>query len=655
MRVRTHLVAMPWASPDAPSLQLGSLKAYLERLEPRPDCRAYSAYFSILHELRGSGFKELFRSTAIWGEYLYQALYLRRFGPASARGRPAFLRLLKALRGPPEPPSAAMLDRLERATCRYLDSKLGPALLQRGLNVVGFTLSYDQVYASLYAAEHLRRRFPDRELLFLHGGSSPSFPPVYRLLCELRAPGWVVLGEGERKLERVVRALEALPPGGADRAGAALAGLDAGVVRIGEEVDLGAGAPAWHAGQIEDLSELPPPDYDEYYATLRGACADEQAFAAYQAETTIAVEGSRGCFGRCDFCAQNRSWDGFRKRSADEVLNTTLELCKKYRTVNVQFVDNVCDTWAEAYARKVVEAGLHQRSLLELRAHHPEEFWTLLALAGVEFVQIGVEALSTPLLRSMGKGSTAVQNLAAHKILGELGILSSNNLMTHHPASTLADVAETRRVLREIPHWSPFELTRFRLQAGSPLHERLTPEQRAALKTTGSSFRLPREVARTLCEFTHRLPPALDPGSRVLRAWSAFKREYQKVMALPEDRRPRMEVIRVAPDTLHITDTRDGDLRCLELQGNAARVYDACHRGLRVEQIVQAAGLGAAAVEAEIRRLRRERLVLKVDESWLALALRPRDELLRRFAAAGAAARPAVAPPAPAGRLAVVP
>ena len=106
---------------------------------------------------------------------------------------------------------------------------------------------------------------------------------------------------------------------------------------------------------------------------------------------------TRGCFGRCDFCAQNRSWDGFRKRTAEEVFRDTLTLTRRYHTAHVQFADSVCDTWARRYARMVVEARLYQRSFMDLRAHHPEELWTLLALAGVEDIQIGVEALSAPL------------------------------------------------------------------------------------------------------------------------------------------------------------------------------------------------------------------------------------------------------------------
>jgi hypothetical protein len=655
MRVRTHLIAMPWASPDAPSIQVGCLKAYLDRLRPQPECRAYSAFFSILEDLRGSGFRDFFRRTASWGECLYQALYLRRFGPEGTRGRPNFLRILRALRDPlARPPAASTLDGLEQATRRYLDARVGPALIAGGLNLVGFTLNYDQVYASLYAAEHLARRFPGRRFLFVYGGSSPSFPSVYQLLCRLRVPGLVVVGEGERKLELLVRTLEALPRARAGQAAEHVAGLDPGIVSIGDDVDLGPSDPSRHAGQVESLEELPLPDYDEYFAALRRACADERAFAAYRAETTLLVEGTRGCFSHCDFCAMNRSWVGFRRRKADAVFRDTLALTSRYHTVHFQFADNVCDTWADGYARKMLEAGLQHRSFMELRAHHPEEYWTRLALAGAEQVQVGVEAISPRLLQAMGKGVTAVQNLAAHKIHCELGIQSASNLMTHHPASTLADVRETRRILSLVPHWSAFQLTRFRLMAGSPLYARLTPRQRAALTPTRYA-RLPRPASRFACEFTYETPPALDPGRWVMRAWSVFKRDYERARARQGDPRPRLDVVRVAPDRLRITDTRDGALRCTDLNGDAARIYDACHAGLTVDRIGRATGLAAPAVEAVLERLRRARLVLRVGGCWLSLALRPRDELLRKLAPPAAGVELAAGSAPPPARLAVLP
>ncbi len=646
MRVRTHLIAMPWALPDSPSIQIACLKAHLDRTRHgRSDCRAYSAAFSILQDFKGGGFLEFFRDVEDYREYVYLFLYLRRFGPASVRRTSVIANLLKALRVTwIEPLTLPLLDGLERATCRFLDRQVAPHLIDRGLNLVGFTLNFPQVYASVYAAEYLRRRFPDRHFLFVYGGCLASLPAVYRLLTDLGIPGVVVVGEGEKKLELLVRTFEGLPLARARTALATVAGLDPGIIVIGEPVDLGVRNPARHATQIKTMGELARPDYREFFAALRNACANEEAYAAYRAATDVLVEGSRGCFATCDFCGLNRVWRGFRAHAADQVLRDTVALTSTYRTAQVVFVDNVCDAWAEPFARMLVRRGIRLKFFMELRANHPEHFWTLLALAGLESVQVGVEAISSPLLNAIGKGTRVMHNLATHKYLSELGVWPSNILITHHPASTLADIRETRRIVSQVPHWSPFRPTEFILEPGSPLYEGLSQEERAALRPT-RCFRLPASVDRYALEYAYEVPERLNPGRDVVRAWSAFARQYARELERHRAEGPRLDVMRIAPDTLRIADTRRGQMRHYDLSGDVARVYEACHAGVTLDVAATTTGLSRDAITAALGRFLRLKLVLRVDGAYLSLALRSRDELVRRFFVAHGPDVAAVRPP----------
>jgi radical SAM superfamily enzyme YgiQ (UPF0313 family) len=625
---------MPWAEPDTPSIQLASLKAHVDtRLQGRCDCSTYSAFFSILHDFRGRAYRKFFRDFECYDEYLYLLLYLRRFGPSEFRRKPAVLRMLKSLRKPCNKPlSLPLLDGLERSTRRFLQCHVAPNLIAKGLNLVGFTLNYSQVYSSLYAAEYLRRRFPERHFLFVYGGSSASLPTVYELLTLLGVPGIVVAGEGETKLELLVRTIQALPFSKAPKVLTAVAGLDPGIIMIGEKVDLSTHNPVCYATQVESLNELALPDYDEYFGALRQACADEQTYNAFREVTYVLVEGSRGCFSKCDFCGQNRTWRGFRKRSAEQVVRDALALAGKYRTSRIDFADNVCDTWAEDYARMLIQQGIQVQSCMELRSNHPERFWTTLALAGINSVQVGVEAISSPLLKTIGKGTRVVQNLAAHKYLNELGVRCNNNLITHHPASALADIEETCRILEQIPHLDPFNVVQFELHAGSPFYEGLSKEERARLRLT-RSFRLPPDAARYALELKFQLPKRLSPGREVTRAWSEFARQYRRELARRKALRPqpRLEVERVAPDTLRITDARHGKVLSYDFSAAAARIYDTCHCGLKLDEIVQATGLSLETVKAEVEQFLKLKLVLRVDDYFLSLATRPRDELVRRY------------------------
>lgn len=632
MRVRTHLLSMPWAPPDAPSIQLGGLKAHLDAVLPRQGgVRAYSAFFSILHDLKGRAFREFYLSAAAYGEHVYLPLYARRFGDLRQRGLPKIVRLPGWMRRlGVETLSWPTLHRLERATRGYLDEHVAPNLIAEGLNLVGFTLTHNQVYASLYAAAHLQRHAPRRNCVFVFGGCCASQPPVYRLLARLGVAGVVVVGEGEKKLELLARTFASLPPSAAASALSAAAGLDPGILVIGEPGALDPGDPDRFVNQIENLDQLALPDYDEYFAAVRRACADERTYAAYCASTALPFEGSRGCFGTCDFCALNRTWRGFRKRSAGQVVRGAQALSRAYRTSRLEFTDSVCDAWADEYARALVRGGVRLRTDMELRADHPEPFWIRLALSGVERVQVGVEALSTALLKAMGKGTTAARNLKAHKYLTELGVGTASNLITHHPGSRLADVRETRRILRQIPHWAPFEPTRFRLQAGSLLHHGLSERERGSLQAA-HRVRPSSSTAPVALDYSCAVPRRLRPGRDVGRAWSALERDYRRARRRRAAPPPRLEVLRIAPDTLRITDTRAGTTSCHDVSGSAARIYDACHRGLTLVEIARETGLSHRTVRAGLARFLRLRLVLRVDDEYLSLASRPRDELLRRF------------------------
>jgi hypothetical protein len=72
-------------------------------------------------------------------------------------------------------------------------------------------------------------------------------------------------------------------------------------------------------------------------------------------------------------------------------------------------------------------------------------------------------------------------------------------------------------------------------------------------------------------------------------------------------------------------------MRYDDVAGGAARIYDACHAGLRLDQIARVTELAPKKVTATLARFLRSRLVARVDGSYLSLALRPRDELLLRF------------------------
>jgi hypothetical protein len=83
-------------------------------------------------------------------------------------------------------------------------------------------------------------------------------------------------------------------------------------------------------------------------------------------------------------------------------------------------------------------------------------------------VQVGIEALSTRLLRKLHKGTTAIQNLEIMKHCEALDIVNLSNLILHFPASDDADVAETLHTMEFAGPFNPPKPVGFWLGLGSP-------------------------------------------------------------------------------------------------------------------------------------------------------------------------------------------
>ena len=78
-----------------------------------------------------------------------------------------------------------------------------------------------------------------------------------------------------------------------------------------------------------------------------------------------------------------------------------------------------------------------------------------LCAAGIGGFQLGIETFSTPLLKLMNKGTTAVQNLQTLKWLSEAGAVVEWNLLYGFPGEDPADYAAMAEMLPSLYHLAP--------------------------------------------------------------------------------------------------------------------------------------------------------------------------------------------------------
>jgi hypothetical protein len=634
MQARLHLISMPWANPAMPSIQNGVLKAYVDStLGDHIQTFTYSAFVSILLEETRRGVIDHFERLEEYEEYPYFLMFLRRYlrNAPGARGV-SIDRLLSRVNanvaGADEPLTSKRLVQLELRTRRYVRDVIGPQLDAEGVNVVGFTLNYFQFYASIYCARALRELFPDHDFLFLFGGATVIYPKVAEAFERLGIEGVCVIGEGEQKLELILREVMNTPPEERSALIERIVPLHLGFYDTRRcTVNLYEPNAASLLSLQMSVDNLPLPAFDEYYESVRNVFRRDDRHTEYRAETWLAMEGTRGCFAKCDFCDVHSSWSGFRRSSAERIADRAIAMALRHRTARVKFMDNVCDTWGEEYADRLIARKIRLTSFMECRVHHPERFWTKLSLAGVEMIQVGIEALSPSLLQAMNKGTRAKQNLLVQKWLKELGIESLSNLISHHPKSTLDHVAETRKIVELIPHLDRLDFSPLALLFNTPLDRKLTPEQRRSGLVERQPFSLPKSLDPYFVRKGEYEPPDEWFVDGVIEAWDgliAWEETFRKRCG----ENASMVAARCSEEEILISDRRYGSLEEHLVEGDDAYLYSLCHHGATLESLVNDLDLPLERVQAIAAALIERKVLVELEGCYIALALRPRDELV---------------------------
>ena len=119
--------------------------------------------------------------------------------------------------------------------------------------------------------------------------------------------------------------------------------------------------------------------------------------------------------------------------------------------------------------------------------------------AGMQEVQIGIEALSTPLLKKLHKGTRAIQNLEIMKNCEALGIEHISNLILYFPGSDERDVALTLQNIEFALPYRPLKTAAFWLGRGSPVWR--NPKAygiRAVFNHPNWAVLFPRKICRDL-------------------------------------------------------------------------------------------------------------------------------------------------------------
>ena len=450
---RIALISTPWPLYSRPSIQLGTLKAYLQKHNPGIEIDIFHFYLSLAESIGYALYHEISERTWL-AESIYAALlYPQRIKKAATlfRKESAANLILRSVG------FKTLTARIKKTTDAFINRQNWEAF-----GLLGFSISFCQLTSALYVIRRIKHKFPN--LIIVVGGASTAGPTAHGLLKKFPQIDAVVSGEGEMPLNQIVEQLRQT------RSNIDFNRIQ-GIVTRGSE----AGEEANNTfAQMETLSNVPVPDYDDYFRLLNTFDARKVFFP------TLPLEISRGCWWKpiantkrtrgCAFCNLNLQWHGYRFKRPSQVVSEIDYLTSRHQTLSVSLTDNVLPRKGSVdIFKQISNLNKDLRLFGEVRATTPQLDLKVMRDCGMQQVQVGIEALSSGLLRKLNKGTTVIQNLQIMKNCEALGIENRSNLILQFPGSDAQDVAETLKVLDFAKPFYPLKAVNFWLGLGSPV------------------------------------------------------------------------------------------------------------------------------------------------------------------------------------------
>ncbi|MDR1141796.1 MAG: RiPP maturation radical SAM C-methyltransferase [Planctomycetaceae bacterium] len=345
--------------------------------------------------------------------------------------------------------------------------------------IIGFTTSYQQTLSSLCLARRIKEQYPHLQIVL--GGAACEGEMGGELLRQFKEVDYVFLGEADITFPFVVQKIldgtvnsQSLPKGVLSATTHRRQEKEKLLILQNEKPDEKYSALKFDTDVIEstvtNLDHIPPPDFDDYFNDWRYNSLRNEV------RPMLFFETSRGCWWgerrQCSFCGLNGHSLRFRCKTPEHAVAELVELINRYKVREACFADNIfAKEYFETFLPLLKATGLGLRFEFEMKANQKKEHVRKMLDAGLAAAQLGIETLSTPILRMLSKGATAWHNLQVLKWYTEGGIEVKWNILYGFPGEDPKEYEKLTQLLPFVFHfYPPVAFGKVRIDRFAPYH-----------------------------------------------------------------------------------------------------------------------------------------------------------------------------------------
>jgi len=435
------LISMPWGPIMEPSLGLSILKSVL--IKNGIKCKVIEAPMRLLKWLKYPTYHEYAR---FWA--LNDFLFTHAFEPILSSEQ---IKLVQRIcqddlslsvnyfkkMNPADKATDKIVCLRQEIIPRFLDELMDEIDFGQ-YSMVGFTCQFDQTWASLALAKRIKQKYPKLPLIF--GGYAVADPVGIALQKIFPEIDVIAYGDGEPIIIPLVEAICGYR---------SFEDVPSISFRDSKEVIRKNASYGYY-----DLGKSLAPNFDDWFYQR------EEMKKKYQIEIPcngLPVESSRGCWWgqkkHCVFCGIDEEALKYRRKPGKLVVSQLDTLNEKYKTTTFRFNDYIMpnqsfnDFWP-LMAKRGAPYDLHY----EIKSNLKIDQIKMMAKGGIYLVQPGIESFSTPVLKRMNKGVTAIQNIFLIHSLMRNGIGVFYNIIFGFPGDTVEDYQKMLQIMPCLYH-----------------------------------------------------------------------------------------------------------------------------------------------------------------------------------------------------------